>query len=108
MGTGSFSWTKTGWGVNLTTHLFECRAQESVELYLYSHYRLYGLYRAPVFAQGCALPVLSGITQRRKTDYSRKTRTTAGVLRGRYLWTNCGQPIGDAVHMYRELRNRVF
>jgi len=35
----------------------KCRGQERVELYLYSPYGPYGLYRASVPVQGCALPL---------------------------------------------------
>ena len=35
---------------------FYCRGQERVELYLYSPYVPYGLYRASVPVQGCTLP----------------------------------------------------
>ena len=34
-----------------------------VELYLYSPYRTYGLYRAPVPVHGCTLPYLSACTR---------------------------------------------
>ena len=36
---------------------FQCRGQERVELYLYSPYGLYGLYRASMSVQGCTLPL---------------------------------------------------
>ena len=36
---------------------FWCRGHERVELYLYSPYRPYGLYRASVPVQGCTLPL---------------------------------------------------
>ena len=44
------------WRWSLTP--FECRGQESVELYLYSPYGPCGLYRASVPVQGCTLPYL--------------------------------------------------
>ena len=55
MGTRSFPGAKRGLGVALTTHPFQCRGQERVELYLYSHDGPYGLYRASVPVQGCTL-----------------------------------------------------
>jgi hypothetical protein len=42
---------KTGRGVTLTPHPFQCRGHERVELYLYSSYGPYGLYRASVPVQ---------------------------------------------------------
>ena len=59
MGTGSFPGVKSGRGVTLTPHPFQCRSQERVELYLYSPYGPYGLYRASVPVQGCTLPYLT-------------------------------------------------
>jgi hypothetical protein len=53
MGTGSFLGVRSGRGVTLTPHPI----QEGVELYLYSPYRLYGMYTASVPIQGCTLPV---------------------------------------------------
>ena len=41
----------------LTPHPFQCRGNERVELYLYSPYGPYGLYRASVPVQGCILPL---------------------------------------------------
>jgi len=58
MGTRSFPGVKSGRGVTLTPHPFRCRGQERVELYLYSPYGPYGLYRALVPIQGCTLPFL--------------------------------------------------
>jgi len=55
MGTGSFPGVKRGRGVTLTPHPFYCRGHERVELYLYTPYGLYGLYRASVPVQGCTL-----------------------------------------------------
>ena len=55
MGTGSFPGAKSGRGVMLTHHPFQCRGHERVELYLYSPYVPYGLYRASVPVQGCTL-----------------------------------------------------
>jgi len=52
VGTGSFPRVKSGRGVTLTPHPFLCRGHERVELYLYSPYGPYGLYRAPVPVQG--------------------------------------------------------
>jgi hypothetical protein len=57
MGTGSFPGVKSGRGVTLTPHPFSCRVHESVDLYLYSPYGPYGLYRASVPVQGCTLPL---------------------------------------------------
>jgi hypothetical protein len=55
MGTGSFPGVKSGRSVTLTPHPFQCRGQERVELYVYSPYGPYGLYRASVPVQGCTL-----------------------------------------------------
>ena len=55
MGTGSFPGVNSGWSVTLTPHPFWCRGHERVELYLYSAYGPYGLYRASVPVQGCTL-----------------------------------------------------
>ena len=62
MGTGSFQGVKSGRGVTLNPHPFQCRGQERVELYLYSPYGPYSLYRTSVPVKGCtsSLP-LSGI-----------------------------------------------
>ena len=51
-------WVKSGRAVTLTPHPFWCRGHERVELYLYSPYGPYGLYRASVHAQGWPLPLL--------------------------------------------------
>jgi len=48
MGTGSFSGVKSGRGVTP----FQCQGLERVELYLFSPYGPYGLYRASVPVQG--------------------------------------------------------
>ena len=52
MGTGSFPGVNSGRGVTLTPHPFYCRGQERVELYLYSPYGPYGLYRASGLYKG--------------------------------------------------------
>jgi len=52
MGTGSFAGVKSSRNVTLTLHPFSCRGHERVELYLYSPYGPYGLYRASVPVQG--------------------------------------------------------
>ena len=53
MGTGSFPGVKSGRGVTLTpSPTSSAVGHESVELYLYSPYRPYGLYRASVPVQG--------------------------------------------------------
>jgi len=57
MGIGSFPGVKSGRGWTLTPHPFKNRAQERVELYLYSPYGPYSLYRASVPVQGCNLPL---------------------------------------------------
>ena len=57
MGTGSFPRVKSGRGVTLTLTPFSCRGQERVELYLYSPYEPYGLYRASVPVQRFNLPL---------------------------------------------------
>jgi hypothetical protein len=49
---------KSGWGVTLIPHpLLVPFVYERVELYLYSPYGSYGLYRASVPVQGCTLPL---------------------------------------------------
>ena len=53
MGKGSFPGLKSGQGVTLTPHPFQCRGEERVELYLYSPYGSYGLYRASLPVQRC-------------------------------------------------------
>jgi len=58
MGTGSFLGVKRDRGVTLTPHPpSSAVGQERVELYLYSPHGPYGLYRASVPVEGCALPV---------------------------------------------------
>ena len=57
MGTWSFPEAKSGRGVTLSPHPFQCCGHERVELYLYSPYGSYGLYRASVPVQGCTLPL---------------------------------------------------
>ena len=49
---------KSGRGVTLTPFPLLVRGQEMVELYLYSPYGPYGLYRASVSAQGSTLQLL--------------------------------------------------
>jgi hypothetical protein len=49
MGTGSFLGVKSGRGVTLTPHPFYCRGQDRVELYLYSPYGPYGLYKGALY-----------------------------------------------------------
>jgi len=56
MGTVSFPGAKSDQGVKLTLHLSSAVGHERVELYLYSPYGKYGLYRASVLVQGCTLP----------------------------------------------------
>jgi len=51
MGTGSFPGVKSDQGVTLTLHPFQYRGHERVELYLYSPYGPYDLYRASVPVQ---------------------------------------------------------
>jgi hypothetical protein len=46
---------KSGRGVMLTPHPFWCRGHERLELYFYSPYGPYGLFRASVPVQGCTL-----------------------------------------------------
>ena len=60
---------KSGRGVTLTRHPFECRGHERVELYLYFPYGPYGLYKGALylyltypstrFFEGCHLTMLS-------------------------------------------------
>jgi len=57
MGTGSFSEVKSGQGVTLTPHPLLVPWSWQVELYLYSPYGPYGLYRASVPVQGWHLPL---------------------------------------------------
>jgi len=56
MGTGFFPGVKSGWGVPLTPHPLLVPWSRRVELYLYSSYGPYGLHRASVPVQECALP----------------------------------------------------
>jgi hypothetical protein len=56
MGTGSFLGVKSGRGVTLTPH--PLLVLWGIELYLYSPYGPYGLYRASVPVQECTLPVI--------------------------------------------------
>jgi len=49
MGTVSFPRVKSGRGVTLTLHSFLCRGQERVEVYLYSSYGPYGLYKGALY-----------------------------------------------------------
>ena len=58
MGTGFFPGVKSGRGVTLTPHPFQCCGHERVELYLYSPYGPCGLYKASLPVQGCTLPFL--------------------------------------------------
>jgi len=51
MGTGSFPEVNSGRVMTLTPHPFKCRGEERVELYLYTPYGPYGLYRASVPVQ---------------------------------------------------------
>ena len=55
MGTGSFPEVKSGRGVTLTLPPSSAVGHERLELYLYSPYGPYGLYRASVPVQGCTL-----------------------------------------------------
>jgi len=52
MGTGTFPGVKRDQSVTMTPHAFQCHGQERVDLYLYSPYGQYGLYRASVPVQG--------------------------------------------------------
>ena len=57
MGTGSLQGVKSGRGVTLNpSPTLSAVGHERVELYLYSPYGPYGLYRASVPVQGCTLP----------------------------------------------------
>ena len=51
MGTGSFPGVKYGRGATMTPQAFSCRRQERVDIYLYSPYGPYGLYRTSVPVQ---------------------------------------------------------
>jgi len=55
MGTVSFQGVKSGQGVTLTLTTFYCCGHERGEIYLFSPCGSYGLYRASVPVQGCAL-----------------------------------------------------
>jgi len=57
MSTGSFLGVKSGRGVRLTSHPLLVPGQERIELYLYSPYGPYGLYRASLPVQGGTLPL---------------------------------------------------
>jgi hypothetical protein len=60
MGTRSFPGVKSGRGVTLTPYPPSSTVDhERVELYLYSSYGPYGLYKASVPVQGCTLPLLT-------------------------------------------------
>jgi len=52
------------------TFTFKCRGQERVELYLYSPYEPYGLYRASVTVQGCTLPLPSSAVFKKEYSYT--------------------------------------
>ena len=52
-----FPGVKSGWSVTLTSHPFQCPGHGRVEIYRYSPYGPYGLYRASVPVQGCTLPL---------------------------------------------------
>ena len=57
MGTGSFPGAKSDRSVTLTPHpLLVPWSWKSIQLYLYSPYGPYGLYRASVPVQGCSVP----------------------------------------------------
>jgi hypothetical protein len=65
LGTGSVPGIKSGRGVTLTPHpLSSADGHERVELYLYSHYGPYGVYRASVPVQGCTLLTLYHLLER--------------------------------------------
>ena len=55
MGTGSFPGVKFGRGVTLTPYPLSAVGHERVELYFYTPYGPYGLYRASLPVQGCSL-----------------------------------------------------
>jgi len=57
MGTGSYPGVKSGRGMTDPSPPFSAVGHERVELYLYSPYGPYGLYRALVPVQGCTLPL---------------------------------------------------
>jgi hypothetical protein len=61
MGTGSFPGVKSGQGMTLTTHPLLVPGHERVELYLFSPYGLYGLYRVSVPVQGCTVPTRASV-----------------------------------------------
>ena len=67
MGAGSFSGVKSGRGVTLTPHpTSSAVGHERVELYLYSPYGPYGLYRASVPLKGYTLPLPLHVFRRNK------------------------------------------
>ena len=57
-----FPGVNSGRGVTLTLYPFQCRGHERVQLYLYSLYGPYGLYRDSVPVQGCTLPYFTFFT----------------------------------------------
>jgi len=70
--------------VHFTPHTFYGRGQERLELYLYSPYGPYGLYRASVPVQGCTLPLTpSSAVVKKEWSY------TSTLLMGR---TACTEP----------------
>ena len=83
MGTGSFPEVKSGRGVTLTPHpLLVSFGHERVELYLYSPYEPYSLYRASVPVLGCTLLYRlddQGIESRRGAIFSAPVQTGPGA-----------------------------
>jgi len=57
IGIGSFPGVKSGRGLSDPSPPSSAVGHERVELYLYSNYGPYGLYRASVPVQGCTLPL---------------------------------------------------
>ena len=82
MGTGSFPGVKNSRGVTLALTPFQCRSHERVELYLYSTYGPYCLYRASVPVHGCTLPftVMPFINAPETCDWP---------VSGLHLWRGC-------------------
>ena len=58
-----FPGLKSSRGVTLTLTPFSCHGHKRVQLYLYTTYGAYGLYRGSVPVQGCTLPYLSACTR---------------------------------------------
>ena len=95
LGTECFPWAKNGRGVTLATHHFlvpRSRKSKAIPILPLLAVRPAQLLSA---CKICALPVLRGITQRRKKIYSRKIRKASGEWLGWYLWMMLGYQVVD-------------